>query len=219
MHCFSAMNTVRFSGLWLAESFLDNRRSLSLRSTGYFRSDEHAWHRARPRSHRRGHFHFHELALDGRYLSSFPKRNARHLAAGRSPQLYRGEFASPLRSDRLAYDLAPGLRRHGLVDAIMIWVARKLSAAGLNGTIDAINMENYETCGYWHLSFPDAVVASACDFAATLSCQTDPAVSRSCNRHRRRQCDSNGSAKTQTVTESSVSNCQAAKARYAAQKS
>src|SRR5438552_18872254 len=88
---FSAMNTVRFSGLWLTESFLDNRPSLSLRSTGYFRNDEHASHRARSRSHRRGHFHFHELALDGRYLSSVPKRNAQHLATGRSAQLCRGE--------------------------------------------------------------------------------------------------------------------------------
>ncbi len=33
MHCFPAMNTVRFSGLWLAESFLDNRPPLSLRSS------------------------------------------------------------------------------------------------------------------------------------------------------------------------------------------
>lgn len=70
MHCFSAMNTVRFSGLWLAESFLGNRRSLSLRSIGYFRSDEHAWHRARPRSHRRGHFHFHELEGPRSYIGA-----------------------------------------------------------------------------------------------------------------------------------------------------
>ncbi len=33
MHRFPAMNTVRFSGLWLAESFLDNRPPLSLRSS------------------------------------------------------------------------------------------------------------------------------------------------------------------------------------------
>jgi len=100
MHCFSAMNTVRFSGLWLTESFLDNRPPLSLRSTGYFRNDEHASRRARSRSHCRGHFHFHELALDGRHLSSVPKRNAQHLATGRSAQLYRSELASPPRRDR-----------------------------------------------------------------------------------------------------------------------
>jgi hypothetical protein len=65
-------------------------------------------------------------------------------------------------------------------------------------------MENYETCGYRHLPFHDAVVVSACDFAPTLSCQTDAAIPRSCNSHRRRPRDSNGTAKTRELTESAL---------------
>src|SRR5437899_832525 len=66
-------------------------------------------------------------------------------------------------------------------------------------------MGNYETCGYRHLSFPDPVVASACHFAPTLSCQTDAAISRSCNYYRRRR-DSTGTAENRTLTGNSISN-------------
>jgi hypothetical protein len=79
-------------------------------------------------------------------------------------------------------------------------VARRLFAAGLNGTIDAINIEDYETCSHRHFSFPDAVVASTCRFAPTLSRQTDAAISRSCNRHRRQRRDSNETAETRALT-------------------
>ena len=71
--------------------------------------------------------------------------------------------------------------------------------------IDAINMGNYETCGYRHLSFPDLVVASACHLAPALSCQTDAAISRSCNYYRRRR-DSTGTAENRTLTGNSISN-------------
>src|SRR5438874_3463364 len=70
--------------------------------------------------------------------------------------------------------------------------------------IDAINMGNYETCGYRHLSFPDPVVASACHFAPALPYQTDAAISWSCNRHRRRR-DSTGTAENRTLTGNSIS--------------
>src|SRR5436853_7174719 len=71
--------------------------------------------------------------------------------------------------------------------------------------IDAINMGNYETCGYRHLSFPDPVLASACHLAPTLSCQTDAAISRSSNYYRRRR-DSTGTAENRTLTGNSISN-------------
>jgi len=83
----------------LTESFLDNRPPL-IAKIGYFRkTNEHAPHRARSRSHCRGHFHFHELALDGRHLSSVPKRNASTWRPeGRA--IISERAASPPRHDR-----------------------------------------------------------------------------------------------------------------------